>query len=487
MNEIRVRIAPSPTGFLHVGTARTALFNYLFAKGHCGKFILRIEDTDTERSQEVYTQNIYDSLKALGLTWDEGPDVGGPYGPYRQMERLSIYQEWAEKLLDAGLAYYDYTSEAELEALRQKASETKQDFVFRKPDWDAQTLEQFKADPSRKPSIRFQIPLGQKTVLVQDIIRGDIPFDTSLMGDFVIMKSNGTPSYNFAVVVDDILMKISHVIRGEDHISNTPKQILLFQALRHPLPQFAHVGMILAPDRTKLSKRHGATAVSEFIKQGYLPEAFCNFLALLGWAPPDGEEFATVEKLASQFDLAKIAHNPAIFDKDKLHWLNGMTIRDLPLAEFVQRAQPFIQELDLTAYTPQQLSILLDAVRSKITLLEELPHHLAPFIGLDVAIDEQVRQEVLMTEDTRQVLLTFESTFLSQNDLMDTHQISDGLKAFSESLKPMKTKTVMWAIRAAVTGRTQGTDLPVTLQLLGKDRVAKRVADALSKIPQQVG
>lgn len=480
MSEIRVRIAPSPTGFLHVGTARTALFNSLFAKGHGGKFILRIEDTDLERSQETYTQNIFDSLKALGLSWDEGPDIGGPYGPYRQTERLEIYREWAEKLLKSGKAYYSYETEAELEALREKATAEKKDFVFRRPHYTPEQLEAFKNDPGRVPSLRFEVPQDCEKLMVSDLVRGEIPFDTALIGDFVILKSNGTPSYNFAVVVDDIMMKISHVIRGEDHISNTPKQIMLYEALGEKVPAFAHLGMILAPDRSKLSKRHGATAVSDFIQQGYLPEAFCNFLALLGWAPPEGEEVGTMDRFAQEFTLSRVAHNPAIFDKEKLHWLNGLYIRQLELKDLLERSRPFLSQFELSQFDEEKLLVLLEAVREKITLLSDLPEHVSYFFGQGVILDAKLVGEVLMNEESHKTLEAFKRDFLPTADFSSPEALGDAMKQFTEAMKPMKTKTVMWAIRAALTGRVHGADLAKTLYLLGKDRITFRVDSGLA-------
>lgn len=482
--DVRVRIAPSPTGYLHVGTARTALFNYMFAKRHGGQFILRIEDTDRERSKDEYTHNIFESLKALGLQWDEGPDKGGPAGPYRQTERLVLYQDWAAKLLQAGLAYHSYWTPAELEAERQRAQAEKHQEVFvdrcRDPEFREHLAQQPTADGSpRKPSLKFRIPDGRGDVVFQDLIRGEVSFDTALIGDFVIMKSDGTPSYNFAVVVDDLLMRISHVIRGEDHISNTPKQILLYEALQAPTPQFAHVSMILAPDRSKLSKRHGAVAVSDYIREGYLPEAFCNFLALLGWSPPDGEEVAPLSQFISQFDLGRITLSPAIFEKDKLNHINGKVIRQLPMSQFLVLARPYLHDFDLDSYAPEQLALLLDAVRERICLLSELPAQVDYFFGQSVILDAKLVGEVLAGPEAIAVLQCFQNEFLPTADFASPETLEPGIKAFTERLKPLKTKTVMWAVRAAITGRVQGIDLSKTLYLLGRDRLQHRVETAL--------
>lgn len=479
MTEVRVRIAPSPTGVLHVGTARTSLFNYLFAHHHGGKFILRIEDTDIERSEARYIRDIFDGLRLLGLNWDEGPDVGGPYAPYVQSERLNLYAEYAEKLLKNGTAYYCYCTPEELEAEKQKAIRDKRPYIYSKRCCDPEEVERLKQDPSRKAAIRFRIPDSPVTIVLDDLVRGEVFFETALIGDFVIIKSNGTPSYNFAVVVDDATMKISHVIRGEDHISNTPKQILLYQALEESLPSFAHVGMILAPDRSKLSKRHGATAVSEYIHQGYLPEAFGNFLALLGWSPPDGEEIGSLERFASKFTLSRIAPNPAIFDIEKLNWLNGHYIRSMEIRELLERAKPFMQSFDLSQYPEDKLLLMLDAVREPLTRLSELPDTLSYFFGEGISYQSEVCRELFQAAETFHVLEQFQETILPRASFALPDEIAAEIKAFSNALKPLKTKSVMWAIRAAVTGRVHGADLSKVLYILGKDRVSYRVEQAL--------
>src|SRR5574344_2116729 len=341
MSEVRGRIAPSPSGNLHVGTARTALFNYLFAKKNNGKFILRIEDTDAERTSQEYIANIFDSLKALGLNWDEGPDVGGPYGPYTQSQRFDIYPKYVQKLLDAGFAYECFCTPEELEQEKEEAAKAKKPYVYTKK------CENLRAE-GRKPEIRFNISKAQKAfhdssiLKFDDLVKGELHMDTDLLGDFVIQKSNGAPTYNFAVVIDDALMKITHVIRGEDHISNTFKQILIFEALGEEVPQFGHLGMILAPDRSKLSKRHGATAVSDFVEKGYLTEALINFIALLGWAPSDGEEIKTVDEIAADFRINEVSSSNSIFEYDKLNWMNGQYINKMDIKKLTELIKPYL-------------------------------------------------------------------------------------------------------------------------------------------------
>ena len=358
MTDVRVRIAPSPSGNLHIGTARTALFNYLFAKKNNGKFILRIEDTDAERTSQEYIDNIFDSLKALGLNWDEGPDVGGDYGPYTQSERFDIYPVYAQKLIDAGFAYECFCTPEELEAEKELATANKKPYVYSKKCEHLTNEEKAKLRAEgRKPAIRFNISKAQHAfhptseLTFDDMVKGELKVNTDLIGDFVIMKSNGTPTYNFAVVIDDMLMKISHIIRGEDHISNTFKQSLIYEALGAEVPKFGHLGMILAPDRSKLSKRHGATAVSEFVENGYLTEALINFVALLGWSPSDGVEIKPVDEIAADFRINEISSSNSIFEYDKLRWMNSHYIKMLPMDELKKRLMPYLKKYDLSQLT----------------------------------------------------------------------------------------------------------------------------------------
>ena len=474
---IRVRVAPSPTGFLHVGTARTALFNYLFARKHNGKFILRIEDTDIERSQEKYTQNIYDSLKAMELNWDEGPDIGGPYGPYKQSERFDVYKKYADKLIESGQAYLCWCTQEELESEKEKAQLEKKVYTYSEK-CQSLTPEQIKCyeQEGRKPVVRFRV--SPEHLEFDDIIRGKLEFDTGLIGDFVIMKSNGTPTYNFAVVIDDMEMKISHIIRGEDHISNTPRQILIYRALGANIPEFAHVAMILAPDRTKLSKRHGATAVSEFIDQGYLPEAFVNFLALLGWSPASGKEIMDLDELIQEFSLNRVSPSPAIFEFDKLNWMNGQYIRSLPISEMTERAKRYLKPYDLSMYTQEQLETMVAAVREPLTTLGDITDAVRYFFSDTVEIDPQVQNDVINIPESQRVLTEFYkiTDSISYNNVDDIHNQLADFRKFMSDLKP---KQVMWAIRAALTGTTKGADIAIIISLLGKDRVKLRVREAL--------
>ena len=315
MGELRVRFAPSPTGYLHIGGARTALFNYLFAKHSGGKFVLRVEDTDVERTIEDSAEKMMESLKWLGLTWDEGPVVGGPAAPYQQSQRRELYRKYALALMDKGLAYKCYCTPEELEAEREQARLAKKAprYSGRCRELTEEQIQKFEAE-GRKWAIRFGTPDGGYTV-VNDLIRGEVSFANEEIADFIILKSDGLPTYNFACVIDDWLMGITHVIRADEHLSNTPRQMMLYRALMAPMPKFAHVPMILAPDRSKLSKRHGAQTVEEFRDKGYLPEAIVNYIALLGWTPPDAtQEFMSLEELIDLFDLSRVSSTAAVYD-----------------------------------------------------------------------------------------------------------------------------------------------------------------------------
>lgn len=488
MSEVRVRIAPSPSGNLHVGTARTALFNYLFAKKNNGKFVLRIEDTDAERTSQAYIDNIFDSLKALGLNWDEGPDVGGPYGPYTQSERFDIYPKYVQQLLDSGFAYECYCTPEELEAEKEEATKNKQAYVYSKKCLNLSDEEKAKLKAEgKKPAIRFNIAKAQKTfhnssmLTFEDLVKGELHMDTDLLGDFVIMKSNGAPTYNFAVVIDDLLMKISHVIRGEDHISNTFKQILIFEALGAEVPRFGHLGMILAPDRSKLSKRHGATAVSEFVEKGYLTDALINFVALLGWSPSDGEEIKTVDEIAKDFRIGEISSSNSIFEYDKLNWMNSHYIKMLPIEELKERLKPYLTQYDLTELSDAEFTRMIEVTREPLTLLSDITDAVPYFFGEKVEIEPEVQTEVLDTEVSQEVLKEFAKQ--AKDWEFEEENLHEKLEAFRGQFKEqgIKPKVTMWAIRAAVTGRTRGADMTAILAILGKDKVLNRIQNAIKQ------
>lgn len=478
--EVRVRIAPSPSGNLHIGTARTALFNYLFAKKNHGKYILRIEDTDLDRSSQAYIQNIYDSLKALGLNWDEGPDVGGPYGPYQQSERFDIYPKYAQKLIDAGYAYECFCTQEELDAEKQESIKNKRPHVYsgKCRHLSDEEKEKLRAE-GRKPSIRFHVPDSGETKFT-DMVKGDLKFDNSLIGDFVIMKSNGTPTYNFAVVIDDMEMKISHIIRGEDHISNTAKQILIYEALGAEIPQFGHLGMILAPDRSKLSKRHGATAVSEFVEKGYLTEALVNFVALLGWSPSDGHEIKTLDEIVEDFRIHEVSSSNSIFEYDKLNWMNGQYIKKMDIKKLAELARPFLSMYDLSEMSQENYERMIEVTREPITILSDLVNDVKYFFGQDAEIEPDVQTKILDSEDGQKVLRYVVENELDKWDFEDSEKLHEQLADLRAYFKEqgIKPKETMWAIRAAVTGRTHGADMVAILQILGKERSVRRIKAA---------
>ena len=488
MDEVRVRIAPSPSGNLHVGTARTALFNYLFAKNNNGKFILRIEDTDAERTSQEYIDNIFDSLKALGLNWDEGPDVGGPYGPYTQSERFDIYPKYVQQLLDSGFAYECFCTPEELEAEKAEATANKKPYVYSKKCEHLTEEEKAKLRAEgRKPAIRFNIAKAQRAfhdssiLEFDDLVKGKLHMDTDLLGDFVIQKSNGAPTYNYAVVIDDMLMKISHVIRGEDHISNTYKQILIYEALGAEVPRFGHLGMILAPDRSKLSKRHGATAVSDFVKEGYLTDALINFVALLGWAPSDGQELKSVDEIAADFRIGEISSSNSIFEYDKLKWMNSHYIKQLSLEELEERLKPYLEKYDLTQLSKEHFDKMIEITREPLTLLSDITDAVEYFFGEGVNVDNSAR-ETLDTEVSQNVLKDFiekaEGWEWTEENLHEQLEIFRGYWK-EQGIKP---KVTMWAVRAAVTGRTRGADMVGILEVIGKDKTLYRAKNALKSL-----
>ena len=486
MEQVRVRIAPSPSGNLHIGTARTALFNYLYAKKNNGKYILRIEDTDAERTSQEYIDNIFDSLKALGLSWDEGPDVGGEYGPYTQSERFDIYPKYAQMLVDKGFAYECFCTPEELEAEKENATKNKQAYVYSKKceNLTEEEKEKLRAQ-GRKPAIRFSISKAQKAfhessmLTFKDLVKGELHQDMDLIGDFVIMKSNGTPTYNFAVVIDDMLMKISQIIRGEDHISNTYKQILIYEALGARVPEFGHLGMILAPDRSKLSKRHGATAVSEFVEKGYLIDALVNFVALLGWSPSDGNEIKTVDEIAKDFRINELSASNSIFEYDKLNWMNSQYIKKLSVEELKEKLKPFLTKYDLSQLSDSQYTRMVEITREPLTILSDITDAVPYFFNDDVEIEEEVRKTVLETENSKKVLKDFVEK--AKDWEFDEETLHHKLEEFRGYFKEqgIKPKETMWAIRAAVTGRTRGADMCAVLAILGKDKVLNRIKKVL--------
>ena len=482
---MRVRFAPSPTGPFHIGGARSALFNWLLARKTGGKLILRIEDTDLERSSRESEENIKNALKWLGIDWDEGIDIGGEYGPYRQTERLPIYAEYTERLLASGKAYRCYCTDQELDAERQKLMAEGQT-----PRYLGKCRQLTAADEAallaegRKPTVRFRVPENQD-ITFQDAVRGTVSFDSNGIGDYVIVKSDGIPVYNYAVVLDDALMKITHVVRAEEHLSNTPRQILLYQALGLPLPIFGHVSLILGKDRSKMSKRHGATSVEQYKALGYLPEALVNFLALLGWSPVGKQEIFSSAELIELFSLDHVAKNPAVFDIDKLNWINSQYLKRLDLGTLTDMALPHLREAglieaELTAERKAWVTQVVGAVREYISFAAQIPEHAAVFFQDEITMENDETADVLRDPDVPQVMEAFLNK-LAAMDPVDGEQVQAALKAVGKELK-LGGKKVFMPVRVALTGKMHGPELIALIPLLGVARTTVRIRRSLALV-----
>lgn len=479
--KVRVRFAPSPTGSLHIGGARTALFNLLFARHNNGTFILRIEDTDTERSTEESAQQIVRSLRWLGLDWDEGPEKGGKYGPYFQSKRWDIYKKEAERLLQEGKAYYCYCTPEELEEKREEARK-----AGKPPRYDghcrnltAEERAKYEAE-GRKPTIRLKVPQEGQTV-VHDLIRGEVVFDNSVLDDFIIVKSNGIPTYNFACVVDDHAMELTHIIRAEEHLSNTPKQIQVYEALGYEPPQFAHVPMILAPDRSKLSKRHGATSVEEFRDQGYLAESIINYLTLLGWSPEGTEEIFDMEKAIKEFTLERVNKTAAIYDVKKLTWINGHYLRELDLDYITKQVIPFMikkeiitEEESKTKY--DYIKAVVEISRDRAKTLDELADNIA-FFFKDVKEYEEKGVRKHFNKPNAAELLEKGADALEKVDEFNHDNTEQAFRNLTDSLG-IKAAELIHPTRLAITGRTVGPGLFEIIVLMGKQKTAERMRKA---------
>lgn len=472
---VRVRFAPSPTGLLHIGNARVAVFNWLFARRHHGSFLLRIEDTDVARSEKKYRDQIIEDLRWLGLAWQEGPDVGGPYGPYLQSERLTIYHDICQRFLQEGLAYQCYCTPEELEERRQIAKR-----AGKPPRYDNRcrnlTDEQKKAfeTAGQNFTVRFKVP--EELLVFDDLIRGTCQFDMSLFGDFVIMRSDGTPSFHFAVAVDDTLMQITHVIRGEDHLSNTPCHILLFNALGQKPPQFAHLSLTMGADRALLSKRHGAFSLSEYRKLGYLPEALLNYMMLLGWAPKDKKDKFTADDIVDMFEIGTMSKASSVFDQQKLDWLSGQYLREAEIERLVNLAIPYLQAADLVASDENAidrtaLRLIVDTVRNNISCMSQITQEANIFFK-DVVVSEQ-HVEFLSSEITQSILLSFYQELCKTNAL-SPEIFKDILKAVQKETK-VNGKGLYLPVRIALAGREHGPELYAIANILGVDACKKRI------------
>jgi len=476
--ETRVRFAPSPTGYLHVGNARTAILNWLFAQHTGGTFILRVEDTDFERSTRESEQGIYEDLHWLGLNWNEGPDIGGNFGPYRQSERLDLYRKFALQLLDEGKAFHCYCTQEEIEARNQAALARGE-----QPKYDGHCLhlteEQKRAYEAegRKPVIRFHVP--RETIRFQDVIKGDISFEGENISDFVILRSDGVATYNFAVVVDDALMKITHIIRGDDHLSNTPKQVLLFRALGFDVPLFVHIPMILGSDRSKLSKRHGITSVRMYREKGYLPEALVNYLSLLSWSSESGDEILPIDRLIREFDFSRMSKSAAIFDIEKLNWMNGWYIRNAELDRMVALSIPYLEKAGFSVNDPDYVRRVVEAVRGNVDYLEQIPEQAKIFFQEKVVIESDEAREMLALESSQRVFRAFLEE-LSQVDELSVETFKQIMKTIQKKTG-VKGKFLWMPVRIALTGQMHGPELPKVVEILGKEKCEKFLKETLEE------
>lgn len=484
MSEVRVRFAPSPTGYLHIGGARTCLFNWLFARKLGGKLVLRVEDTDIARLKEDSVSQIITSLKWLGLNWDEGPEVGGDHGPYYQSERFDIYKKYADQLVAEGKAYYCFCTPEELQAEREKQYAEKKSprYAGTCSKLTAEEV-QAKIDAGMKYSIRLRIPT-EGAITFHDMIHGDVTFNMDQFDDFVIMKSNGIPTYNFAVVVDDHLMAMTHVLRAEEHLSNTPKQLLVYEALGWTAPEFGHMSMILAPDRSKLSKRHGATSVEEFRSQGYLAPAIVNYLTLLGWGPGDEREMFSVADTLSLFAPEQMSKKAAIYDTKKLTWLNGQYLSALPIEEILPEAKPFfiksglVDEAWLEA-NADYFKQLVDTVRVRVKTLQEVVDASTYFFQDVTEYDEKgvakhfTPEAVALLEKCIAAIEADEEYSLASIEAAYNKISADSGLALGKVIHPT---------RLALTGRTVSPGMFDVMVLLGKEKTLERLHKAIAFI-----
>ena len=486
-SEVRVRFAPSPTGYLHVGGARSALFNYLFAKRNGGKFILRIEDTDQERSTLESLNMMISDLKWLGLNWDEGPHPEtlqdmGPYGPYKQSERLPIYKKVAQQLLDDGKAYYCFMSDDELDAAREKLKAEGQQFHVESP-WEnfPQTEALKKIAGGEKAVVRFKTRNLKKDYLLQDLIRGEVRFPSDMVGDFVLLRSDGMPVYNFCCVVDDYMMKISHVLRAEEHLPNTLRQLMIYEGMGWQTPQFGHISLVLDDDRQKLSKRKGAVACDQFKAEGYLPSAMINYLALLGWSHPEQKEILSLQEMQDSFSLDRVNAAGAVFDRVKLKWVNAQHLRALPNDKIYELIEPYLNKAGLNL--PKDLGWKMQSVEIFKPYLEVLTDAVALYTPLD-----DLKYEILPESDET-LKQDFAKTVLNawkecvQNHSRENFTENEFL-AIQDEVKNktgQKGKNLFFPIRIALIGKPHGAELKILVPLMNKSSILQRAEKALAR------
>jgi len=477
----RVRFAPSPTGQPQVGNMRTAMFDWLFARHTGGTFILRIEDTDLDRLAPGSVEAHFEGLRWLGLDWDEGPEVGGDYGPYFQSQRLDLYKEAADRLVRQGDAYYCYCSPERLEAMRKEQVARKQP-----PGYDRACRNLSRQECSRyeaagvKPVVRFKAPDTGQTKFT-DTIYGEVVFENRTIDDFVMLKSDGYPTYNFANVVDDHAMKISHVIRGEEFISSTPRHLMMYQALGYQPPQYIHTPLILGPDRAKLSKRHGAMSILEYRDRGYLPEAMFNFLVLIGWSLDDKTEIMTRQQLIDGFSLERIGKTAAVFNREKLDWMNGVYIRGLTIDDFTRRALPFLEKEIKRPLDVDYVRRIMPLVQERAKTLTEVPVLTRFFFVENLDYEPHLLIAKGMTRDLTLMALEVSSKKLRELPTFNEAPLESLLRSLAGELG-LKAGQLFSILRAAVTGELATPPLFQTMAVLGQERCLKRIDEAAAKL-----
>ncbi|MYF99333.1 glutamate--tRNA ligase, partial [Candidatus Poribacteria bacterium] len=487
-DQVRVRMAPSPTGFLHIGGARTALFNWLFAKHHKGTFILRIDDTDTARSTDESMHEIYTALKWLGLEWDEGGDKGGPYGPYLQSERKTIYDKYVTQLLDTGNAYHCYCTAEELEVIREEARAAKstRSYDGRCRNLSPETVDSYKAE-GRKPTVRIRMP--DNHIRVDDIILGSRNIDPATLEDEVIVRSNGMPNYNLTSIIDDAEMQITHVIRGTEHLNNTPKQIVIANALGLNLPQFAHIPLVLDDSGRKLSKRHHGdlVAVNRYREQGYLPKAMLNFVARLGWSYDDKQEIFSVAELIEKFNLARVGKSGSVFDIKKLEWLNAHYINELDVSARTDAVMPFWEQEGLVDSSTKRdwLEKIVEAVGERLTTFQDIVPQTRYFFTDDFEYDPKAVKKWWGNSDekkkkTREILTNL-GQILQEVAEFDLETVEAAIWKYTDE-NDIKRVAAMQSMRIALTGMSFGPSLFDIILLLGKDEVLKRIEKAITEL-----
>jgi len=481
--KVKVRFAPSPTGDLHVGNIRTALFDWAYARHTGGTFLFRIEDTDTTRVTDEYIQAAIDTLKWLGLDWDEGPEVGGDNGPYLQSQRLDIYAEWAQRFLDQKDAYHCYCTPAELEATReaQRAANVAPGYDGKCRDLSAEQIAAYKAE-GREAVVRMRMPDGSTTFV--DEIRGEVSFDHKFVPDFVLVRADGSPLYTLAVAVDDVLMKVTHVLRGEDLLSSTPRQIRVYQAMGvkpEDYPVFAHLPFVMGQDNAKLSKRNGEVSIAWYREQGYLPEAICNYLALLGWSPGDDRENITMKELCELFTVEKVHSSPARFDMKKLEAINGDKIRALTLDEFLKWSLPFLTKAGIITGTDSEIALVkaaLPIIQERIVKINEVPQMLKFLFVKEFSVEADSISKI--TDDVSKEVLKRSLKELEPLTTWNHDSIEAALRTCLIEEMGLKPRIAFGAVRIATTGSTISPPLFESMELLGKEASLARIAAALT-------